>query len=113
MYGLFNDAFTRPEYCDERRGTICKECRNERSLPDRKVLISQQQELDKTTKHLFQDSPYQSWDLKPGLKRSVMRSCTTLIAVARKPKREGKKELESSTLMKYIENGLLERSDIT
>jgi hypothetical protein len=42
-----------------------------------------------------------------------MRSCTTLIAVTRKQKREGKKETESSTLMKYIENGLVEGSDIT
>jgi hypothetical protein len=87
IYGLFNDALTRSEFCDERRATIWKERRNERSLPDLNVLILPLQELDQTTKYLFQD-----WDLRPGLKRCVLPSATTFNAVARKQKREGGKK---------------------
>jgi len=60
-------------------------------LLDKKILVLLQQELDQTTKYLFQDSRCQGWDLKPGLKRSVLRSCATLIVVVRKQKREGKR----------------------
>jgi len=63
-----------------------------RSLPDTNVLILLLQELDQTTKYLFQDSCCQDWDLNPGQTRSVLRSCVTLAAVASKQKREGKKE---------------------
>lgn len=77
-----------------------------------KVLISLQQELNQTTKYLFQDSRYQDWDLKPGLKRSAMFCCTILQQPESRTLKE-KKETVSFTLMKYIENGLVERSDIT